>query len=61
MTYLLNSLLFWGLIVVGGSSVYVLSKYKFKRSILVSIIIAVFSLLFFAWLGLFILGSFGRL
>ena len=61
MNILLNSLLFFGLMVVGGSSVYVLSRYKFKRSIPVSIILAVFSLLFFAWLGLFILGLFGRL
>jgi fucose permease len=61
MDTFLNSVIFFGLIIVGVPSVYILSRYKFKRSILVSIILCMLSLVFFVWLGLFILGSLNRL
>ncbi len=58
---MLNSIFFFGLIIVGAAGTYVFSRYALKRSVLLSVIFAVISIIFFFWLGLFILGSLGLL
>jgi hypothetical protein len=57
----LNGIFFFGLIIVGAAGTYVFSRYALKRSVLLSVIFAVISIIFFFWLGLFILGSLGLL
>lgn len=61
MTILFNSIIFFGLIIFGFVAGLLLSRKKLKLPLLTSIIISILSLLLFAWLGLFILGSLGRL
>jgi len=61
MSILFNSIIFWGLTIFGFVAGLLLSRKKLKLPLLTSIIISILSLLFFAWLGLFILGSLGSL
>jgi hypothetical protein len=56
-----NNIIFFGIEGVGILAFYLLCKYAWKRSVLFSVLLAALSSVLFAFLVVFILGTFNRL
>jgi fucose permease len=56
-----NSIIFFGIEIVGIVAVYMLCRYACRRSMLLSVLLAAVSSVLFAFLGVFILGTLNRL
>lgn len=56
-----NGLIFFGIEIIGIVAVYLVCRYVWKHSNLVSVLLAVVSSVLFAFLSLFILGTLNRL
>jgi multisubunit Na+/H+ antiporter MnhB subunit len=56
-----NSIIFFGIEIIGIVAVYLVCRHAWKRSNLVSVLVAVVSSVLFAFLSLFILGTLNRL
>jgi fucose permease len=56
-----NSVIFFGIEIIGIVAVYLLCRYAWRRSILFSVLLAAASSVLFAFLSVFILGTLNRL